>query len=48
MRKDTDFNEDEAPLKLDPIIRMGAGQLKVPIRDGYIPTLTLPVVAEND
>ena len=44
VKKDTKFNEDEAPLKLDPIIRMGSGQLNVPIRDGYIPTPTLPVV----
>ena len=43
VRKDTEFNEDEAPLKQDSIIRMGAGQLKVPIRDGYMPTPTLPV-----
>ena len=43
MRKETEFNEDEAPPKLDPIIRMGVGKIKVPIRDGYIPTPTLPV-----
>ena len=43
MEKDIEFDEDEAPPKLDPIIRMGAGQLKVHIREGYIPTPTLPV-----
>ena len=43
VKKDTEVNDDEAPPKLYPIIRTGAGQLKVPIRDGYIPTLTLPV-----
>ena len=43
VQKDTEFNEDEAAPKLALIIRMGAGQLKVPIRDGYIPTPTLLV-----
>ena len=43
VQKDTEFNEDEAPPKLDPIIRTGAGQLKFPIRDGYMATPTLPV-----
>ena len=44
VRKDTKFDEDEAPPKLDPIIRTGAGQLKVTISEGYIPTLTFLVV----
>ena len=44
MRKDTEFDEDEAPPKLDPIIGTGAGQLKVHIIEGYIPTATLLVV----
>ena len=44
VQKDTEFNEDEAPSKLDLIIRTGAGQLNFPIRDRYIPTPTLPVV----
>ena len=43
VRKYTEFNEDEAPQKLDPIISMDVGQLKVSIREGYIPTSTLPV-----
>ena len=41
--KGTDLTDVEAPSKLDPIMRTGAGQLKVPMRDGYIPTPTLPV-----
>ena len=45
LRKDTKFDEDESPPKLDPIIRMDAGQLKVPIREGYIPTPTFPVAS---
>ena len=43
VQKDIEFHEDESPSKLDPIIRTGAGQLNVPIRDGYITTPTLPV-----
>jgi len=43
VRKDTDFVDLEAPPTLDPTMRIGAEQLKVPIRDGYIPTPTLPV-----
>ena len=45
VRKYTEFNEDEGPPKLDPIIRTSVGQLKVPIREGYIPTPTLPVAS---
>ena len=43
VRKDTDLTDDEASLELDPIIRTGAEQLKLPMRDGYMPTPTLPV-----
>ena len=45
VRKYTELNEDEAPPKLDPIIRMGVGQLKVTIKDGYMPTPTLLVAS---
>ena len=43
MQKDTDLTDNEASPELDPIIRMGAEQLKLPMRDGYMPTPTLPV-----
>ena len=43
--KDTEFKEDESPPKLDPIITTGAWQLKVPKREGYIPTPTLLVAS---
>ena len=43
VRKDTDLIDDKASLELEPIIRIGVGQLKLPIRDGYMPTPTLPV-----
>ena len=47
MRKDIDLTDVEASLELDPIIRIGAGQLKLPIRDGYMPTPKLPVVVKE-
>ena len=43
VQKDTEFNKDDAPPKLDQIIITGVGQIKVPIREGYIPTPTLLV-----
>ena len=36
-----------SPPRLDPIIRMGIGQLKVHMREGYIPTPTFSVVGRE-
>ena len=43
MRKYIDVVDVEASSELDLIMRIGAGQLKLPMRDGYMPTPTLPV-----
>ena len=42
MQKDTDAIYVKASSELDPIMRISAGQLKLPMRDGYMPTHTLP------
>ena len=44
VQKDTEVVDVEASSEQDPIMRIGAGQLKLPMRDGYMPTPTLPVV----
>ena len=41
--KDIDLIDVEASQELEPIIRIGAGKLKLPMRDGYMPMPTLPV-----
>ena len=43
VQKDTDLIDEKSSPEQDPIIRMGAGQPKLPIRDGYMPTPTLLV-----
>ena len=47
MRKDIDLIDVEASPELDPIIRIDVGQLKLPMRDGYMPTPTLPVACQE-
>ena len=44
VRKGTELNDVESLPRLEPIIRMGATQLKFPINEGYMPTPTLSVV----
>ena len=47
VRKDTEVVDVEASLEQDPIMRIDAGQLKLPMRDGYMPTPTLPVTGRE-
>ena len=44
VRKGIELNDVEALPRLEPIIRTRAGQLKVPINEGYMPTPTFSVV----
>ena len=43
VRKDTKVVDVKASSEQDPIMRIGAGQLKLPMRDGYMPIPTLLV-----